>query len=296
MNEDVLHLDFKLPPEEHEVRQETIACRGFVATFSALALPVEYSFKATNPNNHYLALHDLILRDGEMSVDGKPPIRGGDLRGRMTFIPSGHSFEGWSRPVERNNSFTALSYDPELLSQEMEGEAFPGNGKPQIYFKNERLTATMLKMENILKKDASHSKLYIETLGLVAMLEMMLAGVVEENAKIFRRGGLSPMHQSLLENYIHENLVKDITLDELAGIANMSRFHFSRSFKESFGEAPIRYINRKRFEFSKSLLVQTRFPIASIARQAGFGSAQRFIMVFREFSGVTPAEFRRQCQ
>jgi AraC family transcriptional regulator len=50
----------------------------------------------------------------------------------------------------------------------------------------------------------------------------------------------------------------------------MSRYHFSRAFKQSMGLSPIHYIVQQRIERAKKLLAETALPIADIALRAGF--------------------------
>jgi AraC family transcriptional regulator len=286
-------LEFKSKPEQ-ELQTRTTSWRGFDLSYSALPLPIGYDFKGCNPEHHYLAYHDLMLKDGEMEIDGSPLIKGNDLRETMTYIPSGRHFKGWTVPETRKNSFTILTYNPGLVSDEIESLYTGWEWEPQIYFKNENLRSTMLKIEHLLKSDIPNSSLYLETLGLMAALEMVMFRMSPGSLDTQLRGGLSKTQKEHIREYVRLNLTKDITLDELASLAQMSRFHFSRSFKQSFGDSPIRYINRERFKFAQSLLSESRLPISDIATHVGFGSVQRFMKIFRDFSGMTPTEYRKQ--
>lgn len=290
--EQALILEFKSPAVE-EVKHKVSVWRGFTLEHSALPLPTAYDFKSTQVDHHYLAYHDLVLNGGEMAIEGAPAVRGGDLRGKMTYIPSGRAFQGWAEPKDRNNSFTTLTFSPALISQELETLYAGGQEDPEIYFQNEPLKATMLKLESALKSSLPSSSLYLETLGLAAVLEMNMV-LSAGGAQPLRRGGLGKSQINQVSDYIRANLARDMTLEELAGVAGMSRFHFSRSFKEAFGDSPVRYINRERCRLAQALLAGSRLPVAEIGAQVGFGSTQQFLKVFRSLVGVTPAAFRKQ--
>lgn len=287
-----LILDFK-SPEASELQHKVSVWRGFTLEHSALPLPAVYDFKGTNAGHHYLAYHNLVLNEGEMAIEGAPSVRGGDLRGKMTYIPSGRVFHGWAKPKDRTNSFTTLTFRPGLISEELE-LLFAGTQEdPAVYFQNEPLKATMLKLESALKSNLSPSALYLETLGLAAVLEMNMA-LSAGGTPPLRHGGLGKSQVNQLSEYIRVNLTRNMTLEELAGLVGMSRFHFSRSFKQAFGDSPVRYVNRERYRLAQALLAGSRLSVAEIAARVGFGSTQQFLKVFRTLAGMTPAEFRKQ--
>ena len=93
--------------------------------------------------------------------------------------------------------------------------------------------------------------------------------------------------------FIEDNLAKDIGLDELASVCGLTRFHFSRAFKASFGVPPYHYLNQRRIDRARQMLVGTGFPIASIAEACGFNGASQFGRSFRSAVGQTPLAFRR---
>src|SRR5262245_3333018 len=80
--------------------------------------------------------------------------------------------------------------------------------------------------------------------------------------------------------YIHVNLLKEITVEELASAASLSRFHFSRMFKATTGHSPSRFIGLYRLEVAKSLLVQGA-SLAQVAFDCGFSSESNFVRSFR---------------
>lgn len=105
-------------------------------------------------------------------------------------------------------------------------------------------------------------------------------------------GGLPPERLRMVIEYIDANLSKSIRLSELAGVAMLSEFHFSRAFKQATNVAPIRYLWQRRVERAKDALRRTRAPLVAIAYECGFSSQSHFTTAFKQAAGLTPAAFR----
>lgn len=96
-------------------------------------------------------------------------------------------------------------------------------------------------------------------------------------------------------DHINHNLHKSFTLEELAGIAHMSPYHFHRTFAAEFGETPMKYVMRRRIESAGHRLLQDRKqPVSNIAYGLGFSSMPVFCRTFKRYFGMTAEEFRRK--
>jgi transcriptional regulator GlxA family with amidase domain len=80
--------------------------------------------------------------------------------------------------------------------------------------------------------------------------------------------------------------------DALARIACVSRAHFIRIFKCTFGETPHRYLQRRRVERAMYLLRTTDRNVTDVCMAVGFSSLGTFSRTFRDIVGETPSEFR----
>lgn len=288
---DSLELDFR-QPEVDPVIIRSSQWRGVQVEFSRLRLPAEYEF-AWNGSSHYLALHDLILADGEMIVDDIPPIAGGDLRNKMTYVPAACGLRGWAKPVPRQNTFTVVYFDPDVMEHELQEEGAAIELRPLIYFSEPDLLCTMKKLEAAMVEATSPSStLYAETLGLVAALETFrLQRALSRHEP--RPGALTAMQERRALEFIEDNLGIDFGLDDLACAVGLSRYHFSRRFKATFGMPPHRFVTERRIGKARQMLAGTHLSIADIAAGAGFNSTANFIRVFREQQGMTPGDYRR---
>jgi AraC-like DNA-binding protein len=80
----------------------------------------------------------------------------------------------------------------------------------------------------------------------------------------------------------------------VAAVAHMSQAHFSRTFRQVFGETPHRYLQRRRVERSMFALRETDRDITSICLDIGFNSLGTFSRTFREIVGVPPSQYRTE--
>lgn len=95
-------------------------------------------------------------------------------------------------------------------------------------------------------------------------------------------------------DYIEDRLGEALTLDELAGVAGFSKYHFHRIFQAYAGETLFGYIQRLRLEKAAYLLVSDRHAsITGIALATGFTGSSSFARGFKQHFGVSPSEWRR---
>jgi AraC-like DNA-binding protein len=79
---------------------------------------------------------------------------------------------------------------------------------------------------------------------------------------------------------------------ELAKIAMSSEAHFIRTFKQTFGETPHRYLQRRRLERAMALLRETDRPVTDICLEVGFTSLGTFSRTFARVLGMSPTAYR----
>lgn len=96
----------------------------------------------------------------------------------------------------------------------------------------------------------------------------------------------------MIFDYIHNNYMKEITLDTIAGIANFSKFHFSRLFKQFTNMSFYDYLNKERIQVAETLLLNPELSITEVAFQSGFSSISTFNRVFKNIKKCSPTEFR----
>jgi len=96
----------------------------------------------------------------------------------------------------------------------------------------------------------------------------------------------------LATDYIFSFYDRELSLEELANVACLSKFHFLRLFKIAFQKTPHQFINDVRLQRAKELLHNTSFDVHTIARDTGFANSSSFSRMFRQQTGVYPTQFR----
>ncbi|MEK9280879.1 MULTISPECIES: AraC family transcriptional regulator [unclassified Bradyrhizobium] len=96
-----------------------------------------------------------------------------------------------------------------------------------------------------------------------------------------------------IREFVEANLDADIRLETLASLCGRSRVYFIRLFKATTGMSPYQYVLNLRVEHAKMLLADDTKSIADIAFACGFTHQEHLTRIFRRFTGVTPARFRR---
>jgi AraC family transcriptional regulator len=107
------------------------------------------------------------------------------------------------------------------------------------------------------------------------------------------RGGLSPAALRRVQLFVEANLGQPIRLNDLAARAALSPFHFARAFKTSAGMTPRAYVEQRRIDQAKRLLVDSTLSLAQISVDVGFGTQSRMTATFKRSTGFTPGEYRR---
>ena len=248
----------------------------------------EYEFKGSR---HLLASGHGEWYDGETVVDGLPPSTRREWNRKMVFVPAGHRVYGWQKPRSLPRG-TFLYIDPlsSLLSELRFAEV---DFRPRLFFFDADLWATALKLKAQLQYPCRSQRAYVEALGIALAHELVRMNESTSSLASAMRGGLPGWQQTKLRQYIEEHLADEISLSSLARLVQLSPFHFSRAFKESFGVPPHRYLTGQRIERAKALLAERKLSVTEIGLDVGFNETSSFTHAFRKVTGETPTEYRR---
>lgn len=93
--------------------------------------------------------------------------------------------------------------------------------------------------------------------------------------------------------YMYEHFTEDLTVDGLAEIACLSRYHFCRSFRRACGTTVMRFLKDLRLAQARTLLITTDLSVTEVALSAGFKDLSHFERTFRTKYRTTPSRYRR---
>jgi AraC family transcriptional regulator len=137
-------------------------------------------------------------------------------------------------------------------------------------------------------------QLYTESL-----VTMLCYHLIEHHATFERRlaaeagGRLPAAVLARLDAYLEAHAEAPITLEVLAGLANLSVFHFARRFKHTTGRAPYQYVLDWKIRRARTLLRAGELPVAAIGDALGFASPAHFAAAFKRATGQSPRAFRQ---
>ena len=107
-----------------------------------------------------------------------------------------------------------------------------------------------------------------------------------------KRGGLRMPVMRRVDDFIHANLSKKITIVALADVAGLSPTHFARAFRETTGRPPYQYITVARLRRVEDLAKDHSLTLGKIASKAGFSTHSQMTAIMKQYWGVTPSDLR----
>lgn len=99
---------------------------------------------------------------------------------------------------------------------------------------------------------------------------------------------------SRVRGYIDENYAKDISLDDVSRMVDISPYYFSKLFKQEVGENFIEYVTRTRIKNARRFLEDSRYSIKEVCVMSGYSDPNYFSRIFKKYEGMTPSEYRER--
>lgn len=245
---------------------------------------------------HANSFHEININLGgrlvteRLSANGKI-IKTKDAAGNLCLTPAGQPIgASWNCNLDN----MGISLDPDFVVQTALENRFASRFEfAEIYGKQDLLVQHIgLALLTVANSESSAGRLYadslIQTLTLHLLKNYSTAISLQENLN----GGLSGYKMRRVKEFIAANLEEDLSLSEIAAIADLSQYHFARAFRKSTGLTPQQYLMRQRIERAKELLAKDDLPIVEISLRTGFKNQSHFTTLFRKFTKLTPKTWR----
>lgn len=244
------------------------------------------------PSQHLLRIMDTGAVYHEWKASGSggaAPLN----QGEMIFCPA----EVPARILWNHQAqFTLLQFDPTFIQQlidETDGLE-RADLTPNCQFFDSVIETIVQALIIDLRENSPMGRLYGDALGMALAVHLLRQSLGRPLNLPNYLDGLPEKARSRVLDFIEANLERDIRLEELAQVSGLSRFYFSRLFKQTMQLTPYQYIIRRRVERAKQLLQRTQLSIADIALECGFSSQSRLSYHFKRIVGVSPKAFRQQ--
>jgi two-component system response regulator YesN len=96
------------------------------------------------------------------------------------------------------------------------------------------------------------------------------------------------------QDYIHNNYHKDLSMEEVAELIDLSISHFCMLFKQVSGYTFLEYLTKIRMDKAKYILKNSNVKVYQVAPLVGYQDPRYFTQVFKKITGMTPSEFREE--
>lgn len=209
----------------------------------------------------------------------------GDLWINPAGIPFSHRISG-------HNQFVLLTIDPQRVTEllpdhpRLEHQVF----RRQHQAKDKHLQALMQALLVEAEMGGPNGRLYADTISTALVAHFVNHYSLDTPGNLFNLPPSERQRLGRVIDYIESHLTADISLSDLALEAGLSKFHFSRLFKDVVGLTPHKYLLRRRVEKATQFLKQGE-PITQVAYRFGFTDQSHFTRVFKQCKGLTPKTF-----
>jgi len=152
-----------------------------------------------------------------------------------------------------------------------------------------------LRLKSAVETSSSFNQLYAETLALAIAVHLLQQYAGRKTSRDLAALQATAPSRSRLEtvtDYIQCYCDRNLSLSELADLAQMSLHYFARSFKQQIGLSPHQYLIRTRVERAKQLLLHNDLTVGEIAHRVGFADQSHLCRHFKQLTGLTPNQWR----
>ena len=241
--------------------------------------------------HYHLDYHIALVTDGvqRQAFHGETLLL---APGSIQLMPPGEVHDGISGGDE---SYTLKTFrvSPRLLggiTEEITGQdRFPALGAAVL--RDSRLAGHLSRLHGALQKGKNAEPMEVQSEWL-----MLLDRLFSQTRMVrpqFVKGTLAPVQWRCVRDYCDVHLAEKITLEELAALCGLERFHFLKLFKRTAGMTPHAWLVRLRLERACALLGQTGQNLTQVAQEVGFYDQSHFNRAFRQAFCVSPSQYWR---
>lgn len=127
-------------------------------------------------------------------------------------------------------------------------------------------------------------ELYKETAHIVALSTQVKAKKRTTQMETIKR-------LTVAKEYIHDNLMDPICLDDISRVSALSKHHIYDSFKRVYGRTPHQYVNYLKIHKSKAYLQNGKYTVNEVSDLMGFSDYSVFSKLFKKINGIAPSNY-----
>lgn len=234
----------------------------------------------------YCQLVFAIEGQGEIDAEGKLA----PLHPLSAYLVSGdcwHAFFG-----KQGNRIVVVNFDPDFVP--LVDPTHPEHDRLCALIATPRPIPLVPEIHALAKSAASslarlgNDTLLCQSLGTALLRAALLACSADRHPTV----RCHRLDLARIDAFIDAHLAEPITVTDLANCVFLSPSWFQHVFKAITGETPLRYVQRRRLERARTLLLETALPLHRIATTTGFADLSTFSHAFSRYFGYPPSRLR----
>jgi len=164
--------------------------------------------------------------------------------------------------------------------------------RPQVAIDDPQLRALIEALIAEAEAGGPNGRLFVDSLATALSVHYVSNYAVRPYKKSDSRvKKLSAQQMNRVEEYMDSHISSNLTLDEIAHELGMSKYYFSRLFKEAAGSTPYQFFLSRRMERARMLLDKGTQSLTEIAHQLNFSDQSHFTRVFKKKYGISPRAY-----
>jgi AraC-like DNA-binding protein len=228
----------------------------------------------------------------DVTGDAASPPRAAAPRRAISVIPPGMAATGQATTLRFMRQLLLQLDGPTLSAWLDERVDIQAAFAPRLMLTDPRLLQLGHLIARQCASGEAHDRLYCDGL-VVAVLGALANLPAGADPRRDGAGGLAPWQVRRVTEYLREHLAESVEMATLAGIACLSKAHFSRAFKVSTGLPPHRWLLNARIARAREMLIDGDLPLAEISLAVGFADQAHFTRTFGAIVGTSPRAWQR---
>ena len=251
----------------------------------AMQLPAHYH------QHHLLLLHQPVMPVTTRRQRGSRVDEAVFSRGDVGLYPGGeYGTVAWNGPTDTIHLYLDDQRLENLARQSLDLTHF--ELRDQFRFADPLLDQVGRQLLGAVSAEHDLGRLYVESLTAALSYHLIQHHATYERRVATSGARLPAPVLARIDAYLEAHADGPITLETLAGLANLSVFHFARRFKHTTGTAPYQYVLGWKIRRAQHLLRAGSAPVAAIGDALGFATPAHFSAAFKRVVGQTPREYQ----
>jgi AraC family transcriptional regulator len=234
--------------------------------------------------------HEIVMSAG---AGDRQNIASRTRSGTITVIPSGHEAR-WDIAGSIEVSHIYLSQARFQKCADILAKGKRVELLDRVGFEDPAAARIMELLSAEAKIDEPSARLFVEQAIDLLCIQLLRKHTALSIPVTQPPAGLAPWQVKRVTAYMLERASEPLTLDELAGVIHLSRFHFCTAFRLATGKTPHEWLVIQRIDMAKKLLEDRVLNITEVGLAVGYGTPSAFTAAFRKIVGCTPTDFRRR--